>query len=278
MHLFVDEVGRIREGDVAAIARDLGLDRPDFDVSAWVVKALGWVELVLADARRMRWRPSQLRPATARAARRLLLAADPLAPIELVRWTTGWRSAVVDGMAAAWALGEAIGARRPSRPSWQITRRRVADLFRDRNRSLIEDLSRVAARTIDRTSAVELVASTPSGLLGMVECRRRGQPFRYLGVGRRVQLFDRAEAFVGRDLRESSDPAFSAACVASYEAALVASEPLVEDVEGPIQFADGRTRDVAYRRVLVRVAGSGDGPAIIMKTSVPLRPFVPIDG
>ena len=39
---------------------------------------------------------------------------------------------------------------------------------------------------------------------------------------------------------------------------------------------DGRTRDIAYRRVLMRVAGSAKGPAIIMKTSEYLRPSAPI--
>jgi hypothetical protein len=279
MHLFVDQFGRTRDGDVAAIARELAIMRPDFDVAAWVVKALGWVEFVLMGNRRMRWRPSQLRGETARTARRLLLEAGPLTPIELVRWTDAWRSATADGLEAAWALGEAIGSDAAIRPlRWRIIRRRPADLYRDRNRTLIEDLSRVAARTVDRAVAAEVVASASTGLLSTVECRRRGEPFHYLGVGRRERLFDRPEAFTGHDLRESSDPAFSAFCVPSYEAAMTTDEPVVEDIEGPIQFADGRTRDVAYRRVLVRVAGSGDGPAIIMRTSVPLRPFVPIDG
>jgi len=41
MRLFIDEHGHVREGGLAAIACELGIPRPDFDVATWVVKALG---------------------------------------------------------------------------------------------------------------------------------------------------------------------------------------------------------------------------------------------
>jgi hypothetical protein len=276
MRVFIDEHGRVRDGGVAAIALELGILRPGFDIAGWVVKALGWVDLSLGGpGRRLCWRPSQLRSATALAARNLVLDADPLAPIELVRWTNAWQSIAADGMAAAWALGEAIGQNRMDAPAWTIVRRSIADLYRDRNLMLIEDLSRVAGRTIDRGMVTEIVDNTTSGFLGMVECRGPGRPFHYLRVGRSVRLFDHSDAFIGRDLRESSDPAFSTACVPSYREAMASGEPLVEDIEGRVRFADGRIHDVAYRRVLLRVGGSANGGAIVMKTSERFRPPTP---
>jgi hypothetical protein len=279
MRLFIDEHGRRRDGDLAVLALDLNLQRPDFDVADWLVKALGWVDLTLGEPRRrLSWRPSLLGFATAVAARDLVLDADPLAEIELRRWTDRWRSTIADGMAAAWALGDAIQPRRPAPSRWRITRRSLADLYRDRNQMLIEDLSRVAGRTVDRDTVADIVEGTTSGLLGMVECRGPGRPFHYLRVGRRVRLFDHPDAFIGRDLRDSSDPAFSAACVPSYREAMASGQPLVEDVEGPIRFADGRIHDVAYRRVLLRVSGSANAGAIVMKTSEHLRPIFPAGG
>ncbi|MBM3547884.1 MAG: hypothetical protein FJX54_13115 [Alphaproteobacteria bacterium] len=275
MRVLVDEHGRVREGDLALVARELGILRADFDVATWVVKALGWVDLTLGAPRgRLCWRPSLLRHATAEAARDLVIKAA-LEDFELVRWTDRWKSSIGDGMAAAWALGEAINPRRPVRVPFRVTRRGIEDLYRDRNVSLIEDLSRVTGRIIDRATAADLVETTPSGLLGMVECRGPGRPFHYLRVGRCVRLFDHPGSYIGRDLRESSDPAFSAACVASYDAAMASGEPVVEDIEGEIQFAGGGTHHVAYRRVLLRVAGSANGGGIIMKTSQHLRAFLP---
>ena len=273
MRAFIDEHGGVRAGGIAPIAHELGLTRPDFDLADWVIKALGWVELTLSGRhRQVRWRPSKLSEATAIEARRLIIDTDPLAPVELQRWTGRWRAEITDGMRAAWALGEAIGRKAEPRPTWRVTRRDFGDLYRDHHLSLIEDLSRVAQRSIDRTSAAEVVETTPSGIIGMVERPGPGCPFTYIRVGRNVRLFDCPEAFVGRDLRESSDPAFSTACVPSYEAAAGSDGPLIEDVEGPVVLAGGRTVDLAYRRVLIRVSGGGNGPAIVMKTSAWLRP------
>lgn len=274
MRTFIDEHGKVRAGRVAPIARELGITRPDFDLADWAIKALGWVELTLArPRRRIRWRPSLLGEAAAIEARRMVIDDDPLGPIELLRWTDRWHAEMADGMKAAWSLGEAIGRRTERPPTWRIVRRDVADLYRDHQLSLIEDLNRVVGRPIDRATAAEIAERTPSSLVGMVEQQGRGKPFRYLRIGRATPVFDRHEAFIGRDLRESSDPAFSATAVPSYELAASSDEPVVEDIEGPIQFADGRVRDVAYRRVLVRVSGSGAGPVIVMKASTWLRPL-----
>lgn len=276
MRAFIDEHGKVRAGRIAPIARELGISRPDFDPAGWVIKALGWVELTLSGRRRrVRWRPSLLCEATAIEARRLILEGDPLAPVELIRWTGRWHAEIGDGMQAAWALGEAIGRRSECKPTWRITRRSVSDLYRDHHLSLIGELSFVSGRRIDRATAAEIVERTPSSLIGMVEQERRGRPFRYLRIGRGTPVFDHHEAFIGRDLRESSDPAFSATAVPSYEIAASSGEPVIEDIEGPIQFADGRVRDVAYRRVLIRVSGTGGGPVIVMKASTWLRPLRP---
>jgi len=118
----------------------------------------------------------------------------------------------------------------------------------------------------------ELVATTPSGLLGMVECRGPRRPFHCLRVGRYVRLFDHPDAFIGRDLRESSDPpSRPQACRPIWEA-MRTGEPVVEDIEGAVQFADGRIHEIAYRCVLLRVAGTANGGAIVTKTSQHLRP------
>lgn len=267
MRWFIDERGQVRDGDTDAIATELGIVRPDFDVAAWAIKALGWIEFTAKPRRSLRWRPSQLRSVTAATARELVIETDPLASIEMIRWVDGWKTTRTDGMVAAWTLGEAIKPGKVERSAWTITRRSVGDLYRDRNLPLIEDLSRIAGRMIDREAASEIAETAPSGRVGVVESRSLGKPFHYLRVGRRVRLFDKPEAFIGRDLRESSDPAFSAACVPSYEAAMVSDDPIVEDIEGPIQLADGRTIHVAYRRMLVRVDGRNRGPAIVMKSS-----------
>src|SRR6185436_17510929 len=97
------------------------------------------------ERRSVRWRPSQLRAATAIEARRRLFDSDPLAPVEMLRWTDGWRTETTDGLGVAWELGAAVRAGGADRqPTWQMVRRLVADLYRDRHPSLIEDLSRVA--------------------------------------------------------------------------------------------------------------------------------------
>jgi hypothetical protein len=277
MRLFIDERGGLRDGDLAPIAAELQVAQPDFDVPGWVIKVRGWVEVTMSPDRcHVRWRPTRITPRAARTAREILLQRGPLARIELERWTDRWRLETADAVSAAWTLTEAGHVAKTLPPAWRVVRRNVSDLYRDRHMTMIEDMARVVGRGIDRTTAAEIVATTPSGLVAMVERKGRNRPFHYIRIGDRTPFYDNHEAYIGRDLRESSDPAFSASVVPIFEEAAATDVPVVEDVEGAVQFADGRLHQVCYRRLLWRVAASPDGAATIMKTAAWLRRAVPV--
>jgi len=277
MRIFIDERGGLRDGDIAPIAAELQVAQPDFDVPGWMIKVRGWVEVTMAPDRcRVRWRPTRISPRAARTARELLLQRGPLARIELERWTDRWRPETVDAVSAAWTLTEAGHVARTLPPAWRVVRRSVSDLYRDRNATMIEDMARVAGRTIDRASAAEIVANAPSGLVAMIERKGRNRPFHYIRIGDKTPFYGNHDAFIGRDLRESSDPAFSASAVPVFEEAAASDVPLVEDVEGAVQFADGRLHQVCYRRLLWRVAATPEGGATVMKTAAWLRRAVPV--
>lgn len=277
MRIFIDERGGLRGGDIAPIAAELRVSQPDFDVPGWMIKVRGWVEITtIAERCRVRWRPTRITPRAARTAREVLLQRGPLARIELERWTDRWRLEEADAVSAAWTLTEAGHVAKSLPPPWRIVRRGVSDLYRDRNMTMIEDMARVAGRTIDRVTAAEIVAAVPSGLVAMVERKGRNQPFHYIRIGDKTPFYADHDAFIGRDLRESSDPAFSAYGVSVFEEAAETDVPVVEDIEGAVQFADGRLHQVCYRRLMWRVASGPDGAATVMKTSAWLRRTVPV--
>jgi len=277
MRIFIDERGRPRDGDIAPLAAELRVTQPDFDIPGWMIKVRGWVEVTMALERcRVRWRPTRITPRAARRACDLLLQRGPLARIELERWTDRWRLETADSVSAAWILTEAGHVAKTLPPAWRILRRGVSDLYRDRNMTMVEDMARVAGRSVDRATAAQIVAAAPSGLVAMVERKGRGQPFHYIRIGDKTPFYADHDAFIGHDLRESSDPAFSACSVSAFEEAAATDMPVVEDVEGAVQFADGRLHQVCYRRLLWRVASGPDGAATVMKTSAWLRRAVPV--